>query len=491
MTNLSELLPAGGGGKQAEFVASGVIPNGTAVALNSNGTISVVDPDGYPPTAGTASVFEAANTSALSFCYDSTNNKVFAAYIDGGTNYFTAVLGTVSGKTITFATPVVLNSNTAQTGSPGSGCAYNPSANRVLVVYQWRDGSNNKFLVARGCSTSGSLSLGSEGNVANYADVTMSDICVSYDAQASRNMIAYYWGYPYYTGYIESCQINGTLLSFGSNYQIDSQGIANYPNSLVYDSGNNRTILGYQRSGNIYFIAINASANGAQSHSGEYNPSINSYAAPTAYDTNQQKIVVAYGDSISQAGKVLVINYNGSAFSKGSVTTIATNTLCYFDSNGVSFDSQTNKIGIVYRNGDNGYPYPGKLITGTVSGTTITLSPTATTIGSKFQNPRNVYNSTEKVFVIAYIDVNNNNYGTALAIDSGQSNNIDYVGISDASISDTATGSITLRGGVSTNLSSLTPNSTYYVQTDGTITTTVSDAIAGKALSSTSLLLKG
>jgi|SaaInlStandDraft_5_1057022.scaffolds.fasta_scaffold110915_2 hypothetical protein len=68
-----------------------------------------------------------------------------------------------------------------------------------------------------------------------------------------------------------------------------------------------------------------------------------------------------------------------------------------------------------------------------------------------------------------------------------------FVGITSKSIADTATGSITLQGGVSTNQSSLTSGSTYYVQADGTVST-VSTAPAvniGKALNATTLKLKG
>ena len=35
MSNLSELLPAGGAGKNVSFVASGTLPNGQAVVLLS------------------------------------------------------------------------------------------------------------------------------------------------------------------------------------------------------------------------------------------------------------------------------------------------------------------------------------------------------------------------------------------------------------------------------------------------------------------------
>ena len=45
--------------------------------------------------------------------FDSTNNKVVIAYQDdGNSNYGTAVVGTVSGTSITFGTPVVFESAT-------------------------------------------------------------------------------------------------------------------------------------------------------------------------------------------------------------------------------------------------------------------------------------------------------------------------------------------------------------------------------------------
>ena len=72
--------------------------------------------------------------------------------------------------------------------------------------------------------------------------------------------------------------------------------------------------------------------------------------------------------------------------------------------------------------------------------------------------------------------------------------NENFIGIADAAISDTATGSVTIKGGIATNTSlpTLTPNSVYYVQGDGTISTTsTSPAVRlGKALSSTSINLE-
>ena len=98
--------------------------------------------------------------------------------------------------------------------------------------------------------------------------------------------------------------------------------------------------------------------------------------------------------------------------------------------------------------------------------------------------------------VVGWKDNENNGEGTIAVFEAANvtSNNTSFIGIADASISDTATGSVTIKGGIATNASlpTLTPNSVYYVQGDGTISTTsTSPAVRlGKALSSTSINLE-
>ena len=63
-----------------------------------------------------------------------------------------------------------------------------------------------------------------------------------------------------------------------------------------------------------------------------------------------------------------------------------------------------------------------------------------------------------------------------------------FLGISGGAISDGSSGSITIKGGVSSNVSGLTANSVYYVAKDGTLTTTSSsNVLVGRAISSTSI----
>tara|TARA_R110002012_G_scaffold219619_1_gene391109 strand:+ start:821 stop:1177 length:357 start_codon:yes stop_codon:yes gene_type:complete len=82
--------------------------------------------------------------------------------------------------------------------------------------------------------------------------------------------------------------------------------------------------------------------------------------------------------------------------------------------------------------------------------------------------------------------------GKVKKITSANSNLARFIGLADAAISDTASGKVTMKGGIAANgLSSLTPGATYFVQNDGTLSTASSSVTAGKALAATTLLLKG
>ena len=65
-----------------------------------------------------------------------------------------------------------------------------------------------------------------------------------------------------------------------------------------------------------------------------------------------------------------------------------------------------------------------------------------------------------------------------------------FIGIAESAISNAASGNVVIRGGVAT-LSSLTADTTYYVQRTGDINTTSTGTEIGKAISTTKLLLKG
>jgi hypothetical protein len=126
----------------------------------------------------------------------------------------------------------------------------------------------------------------------------------------------------------------------------------------------------------------------------------------------------------------------------------------------------------------------GALRIGTVSGTSITYDTvviynSATTFGAY-----GGYSAASGI-VIGY-DVTN---FTGVTYSLASTNNTDFVGITDEAISSAATGSVTIKGGISSTVTGLTPNLSYYVQDDGTLSTVTSTVLAGKALSPTSINL--
>ena len=117
MSNLSELIPAGGAGKNVSFVASGALPNGQAVALKSDGTVEAVTQTSTAKTrsipASSETVFSGSNGATFtSIDFNPyTAGQFIISYQDiTNSGYGTAVVGNVSGTTITFQTPVLWQS---------------------------------------------------------------------------------------------------------------------------------------------------------------------------------------------------------------------------------------------------------------------------------------------------------------------------------------------------------------------------------------------
>ena len=106
MSNLSELLPTGGGQNAVNFVASGTLSSGQAVILKTNGQVEAVG--NAAPTLGAASAAIVNLPTRVASTYDTANDKVVVFYLDGGVGK--AAVGTISGTTITFGTGVNFNS---------------------------------------------------------------------------------------------------------------------------------------------------------------------------------------------------------------------------------------------------------------------------------------------------------------------------------------------------------------------------------------------
>jgi len=499
MSNLSELLPAGGGGKNVDFVASGTLGNGKTVILNSDGTVSLVGisstsiPESIP--AGAGAIFNPAEAYYISAAFDpNTAGKFVVSYHDQGNSagYGTAVVGTVSGTSISFGSEYVFNSGVTQYTS----VAFDPNtAGKFVIAYQ--DSGNSSYGTCIVGTVSGtSITFGSEYvfNSGNSSYISM-----SFDPNtAGKFVVAYKDGGNSYYGTAVVGTVSGTAISFGSEYVFNSGG-SSY-NAVSFDPNTaNKFVVTYRDTDNSdYGTAVVGTVSGTSiSYGSEYVfNSGSTYYTSIAFEPNTAgKFVVAYKDGgNSDYGTACVGTISGTSISFGSEYVFNSADSRY---NSIAFDPNTaNKFVVTYR--DKGNSYYGTAVVGTVSGTSISYgSEVVFNSGNSSHISAAFDPNTAGKFVVAYKD-GNSNYGTAIlgqlaaTVSATNLTATNFLGITDAAITSGASGSVTIKGGLKSELSSLTPNSIYYVQTDGSVTT-VSTAPAvriGKALSSTTLNLE-
>lgn len=483
MSNLSELLPAGGAAKEFEAVASGTLANGQTVALNSDGTVSAV---GFSSTSisqnvGTETQFQNGNPEFNSAVFDVASGKVVIAYRDAlNLSYGKAVVGTVSGDTISFGTPVTFLTATA---SNTTAC-YDPVAEKVVVFYT--AGLTGYAIVGTVSGTSISF-----GSAATYSTQNPAYTSASFDTSAGKTVTAFMaqGGSNYATAIVGT--VSGTSISFGSAVVFRSANTQEF--ACVYDTNANKTVICYRES------SVTGAGEGivgtVSGTSISFGTAVQFDTAPVtvvrgAYDSSTNQVICAYTKSTV---KVVLGTVAGTSISFGAIVSAPTSNTSAWNS--VCYDSNVNKIVLTYAYGAASPYANGTIATGTVAGTTLTFASPEATFNptTKSEHIAVVYDSTNKKSVVAYGE--NNASGEALVFQAAGtasvSNASSFIGITQEAIADTATGLVTPQGGVNTSVSSLTTGSDYYVQDDGTLSTTVSSVPAGRALSTTSILLEG
>lgn len=499
MTNLSDLFPAGAG-KQVSFTASGnVTSSGKPVVLNSDGTVSevsgsstvigsatdilyqVMNPQIISEITGTNKTYAGlqdynggsnkgtgfiltASSNAITVgagadytsagtqpyypcnCYDSVTSRIVQCWQEtGATRYLKICVGSVSGTTITWGSPVTVKSWTAGTFMFYARMAFDPDTGNFCILY--RDGNNSNYLTAH-CGTvqSGTTTatMGSSAVVINSALSDYNELC--YDTTQDRFIFIYDQGTTNFYARAVTCSgsdASATISSIGSAAEIgSSESISQWP-LVVHDSTAGKNVIGYIGAGNTL-------------------------KAATA-----------------------TIDPSTNATTVGAVTTIS-GAVVTADSLGLAYDPNANKSLLIYR--DNGSPYYSYYVELTVSGSDITASSSTVFYSQSSQYKGLAYNATEQEIVVVIGDASvDYNKGLVFVFGATNLTSTNFLGISDAAISSAATGNITMKGGIaSTGLSSLTPASDYYVQPDGTFGTSAGDPSvkAGKALSATAINLE-
>ena len=141
----------GGGGGNVDFTASGSLSNGDLVKLNSNGTVSVVAGGG----AGSEVTFHSTNCTDNKATFDSNSNKVIAAFRDASNqNKGKAAVGTVSGTSISFGTPVLFTNSVVGTDGSTTQLGFDTTNNKVGIAFNDSTNVEGRFIVGTVSGTS-------------------------------------------------------------------------------------------------------------------------------------------------------------------------------------------------------------------------------------------------------------------------------------------------------------------------------------------------
>jgi len=469
--------------RQEHAVASGTLTNGKPVVVNADGTVSIIS--GSSASLGSEAVFNSASVNYTNATFDSNSNKVVVAYNDADNSFSgTAVVGTVSGSSITFGTPVVFNSGE----SAWVSIAFDSNSNKVVIAYS--DAGNSQYGTAIVGTVSGtSISFGSEV-VFNSGSSRRMDM--GFDTNSNKIVIAFADVPAGEDGTAIVGTVSGTSISFGSKQAFHSYQIE-YP-AVAFDSNSNKVVIAYSAyDGGDKMSAVVGTVSGtsisfgstASILSGTYG--IHNGAT---FDSNSNKVVITFRHQGSSShGTAVVGTVSGTDITFGSAAVFNAATTNY---PAPQFDSNSNKVVVSYLNSDTNV---ASIVAGTVSGTSISFgSATAFNTGTT-NYIKNTFDSNSNKVVTVYRDNGNSNYGTAIAFapDSTTLTSENYIGISRSGAASGAGAIIDTQGAIADNLSGLTAGQSYFVQTDGTLGTTAAtpSVFAGTAVSATKLIVKG
>ena len=450
MSTLSELIPSGGTQNNIEFVAQGTLANGQTVALRSDGKVEAIS--SVASNVGSITQFS-GNYDLTRSTYDSTANKVVVSYRDNSNDYGYSVVGTISGTSVTFGTPVVFESNSINESIP----VYDASNNKTVIVWRRKVGSDLGYAIV-GTVSGTSISYGSSsifnGSYTNF-------VTAVYEPNSQKVVIAYadVGNSNYGTAIVAT--VSGTSVSFGSEYVFLSSALNDSSDSCVNTTDNTVNII-YRDGGasNTMKMSIATVSGTALTFGNPITVSgTSSNHCAIDYNATNNKVVVAYQDGgNSNYGTARVGTSDGSrSMTFGTLSTFTAQTV---DNVRAVFNQTSNNVAIIYRNNATA-PYGSFSSVGTLSGTDISFADRVEIFGTNNIGFGPVYDPTaNKVFISS---AQGSSYFQAVVYTTSSTNVSSYVGITEAAISNAATGAVTLQGGINTTAITNTATTTFAI----------------------------
>ena len=476
-------------------VASGALGNGKTCVVNTDGTVSVVG--GATQALGSAVTFESARVDTISSAFDSNVNRVVVVYADAGNSfYLTSVVGVVSSNSISFGTPVVVES------AEGTKNAVTFDSNANKVVLTWNNGTRPRAIVGTVDASDNSISFGSAINITSGSSQSNYNTIV-FDPSTNKVVIAFRDGSASNYGRAVVGAVSGTSISVGSEVYFANNQNTQYI-CMAFDSNVNRVVIGWTDATNQKGKAIVGVVSGTSISFGTEVIYTNSGVAKfqfSVFDPTNNKIAIFYQDNNnSDHGTAIVgtVDSSDNSISFGTPVVFnaaTTNNTPNKDGQAV-YDTNAKKIVFTYMDRSaGGTTAAGTLKVAEISGTTISFSSAITYESGNTDSTTTTFDSNSNKVVIAFEDAGDSEHGKGIVFQTGFTNltSENYIGITPSAYPDGAAVEIQTKGAVNEEQSGLTAGQSYFVQTDGTLGTTAGSpsVFAGTAVSATKIIVKG
>ena len=473
--------------RKLNAIASGALPNGKPVVVNADGTVSIIA--GAGATLGSKTEYNSADTRYPTAVYDTANSKIVFAYYDNNTP--NARVGTISGTTISFGSAVRFNPTYSATAI---STVYDPDTGKIVIAYI-DSTSNGKVVIGTVSGTS--ISFGSPVIFHAGSTDTTEGLKAVYDTANNKVVIAYNDG-AIARGQAVVGTVSGTSISFGTAVNFfNTTNLRGAYNTLTmaFDSTAEKVIIAYVSGSNNRGYATVGTVSGTNisfATAVEFATEALDYLA-IDYDSVSNKSLIFYNAG-NAAGKAIVVTLSGTTPSYGTAATFRGSRS---RSNSAVYDSVAKLFVFTsqeYVNGAGATTNDGKLNTATISGNTVAFGSEITIESGNYAYPGIGYDS-ENGQVIALWNNISNEDGNYL-INKAAFTNLtteNYIGLASNGYPDTAGSTIDVQGAINDRQSGLTAGQSYFVQTDGTLGTTAGDpsVFAGTAVSATKMIVKG
>ena len=475
--------------------ADGSITKGKPVILKTNGDIQQVGTisTSVSYSAGTSSVLDDDTIYTNAITYDSDKNYFVAFYQEtNASNYGYARTFTVSGKAITMVQSLgAFHTNTTEIVD---ACYIGNSKHIVF----WRD--NNAYLQARvvEIASDGTGTFGTANTI--YSNTFFRNGSCYYDSSKDVAVITGMATSSYNIS-AQACTVSGTDITAGT-MQSNGEQPGYSGTSSSYDSGQNIGLVAFETAygSNTDLATISLGGTGNRTVTWNARVEVNSNGAELsndgmAYDPVSQKHLLCFNDDADSYLRGIVISVSGTTPSFGTEALINGGQV-----NRTFACGSTNQGGFTIAWRDHSSPYYLKGVVATISGTSFNLTNSATLDSRAVKDDPNVsvaYQPSDFTNVVAYVDNTDTELYGICTIPEGTADSFNltdsnFIGFAQQTVADNEDVKIETIGQTDDNQSGLTPVSKYYVQEDGTLSTTADtpSVLGGTALSSTKILIK-